>query len=182
VPFRTRRLDVEADPVVAKDHLDLVALLLDRDPDVRRLRVLEGVHHTLACVVVQQQCDRRGHVHLVDIGVESNVGFARHLDEEPADRLSQTRPPEGRPVQVSDQGPDAIGRSVLRLLDLEEQFLRLIDLPRIEMPSSHVDLDREPEQELSKVVVKERSDLHALVLTFLRHAVRQCTKYVLAIL
>jgi hypothetical protein len=73
VPFRTRRLDVEADTVVPKDHLDLVTLLLDRDPDVRRLRVLEGVHHTLACVVVQQQCDRRRHVHLVDIGMESNI-------------------------------------------------------------------------------------------------------------
>jgi hypothetical protein len=94
VPFRTRRLDVEADPVVPKDHLDLVTLLLDRDPDVRRLRMLEGVHHTLACVVVQEECDRRRNIHLVDIGVESNVGFARHLDEEPADRLSQARPPE----------------------------------------------------------------------------------------
>jgi hypothetical protein len=94
VPLGTWRLDVEPDPVVAKDHLDLVALLLDRDPDVRRLRMLEGVHHTLACVVVQEQCDRRRHIHFVDIGVESNVGFARHLDEEPADRLSQTRPPE----------------------------------------------------------------------------------------
>ena len=85
-------------------------------------------------------------------------------------------------MQVSDQGPDAIGRSVLRLLDLEEQLLCLVDLPRVEMPSSHVDLDREPEQELREVVVKERSDLHALVLTFLGHSVRQCTKNVLAIL
>jgi len=92
VPLRTRRLDVEPDPVVAKHHLDLVALLFDRDPDVRRLRVLERVHHTLACVVVQQQCDRRRHVHLVDIGMESNVGFARHLDQEPADRLSEPGP------------------------------------------------------------------------------------------
>ena len=50
------------------------------------------------------------------------------------------------------------------------------------MPACHVDLDREPEQELREVVVEERSDLHALVLTFLRHPVRQCTKHVLAIL
>ena len=113
-----------------------------------------------------------GHVHLVDVGVESDVGFARHLDEEPADRLSQTRPPERRSVQVSDQGADAVGGSVLRLLDLEQELLGLVDLARVEMPARDVDLDREAEQELREVVVQERGDLHALVLAFLRHAVR----------
>jgi len=118
VPFGARRLDVEPHPVVAQHHLDLVTLLLDGDPDVGGLRVLERIHHAFAGVVVKEQGDRRRHVHLVDIGMESNVGFARHLDEEPADRLSETRPPERRPVQVADQSPDAIRRSVLRLLDL----------------------------------------------------------------
>jgi len=94
VPLGARRLDVEPDPVVTQGHLDLVALLLDGDPDVRGLRVLERVHHALACVVIQQQGDRRRHVHLVDVGMEPNVGLARHLREEPTDRLSETGAPQ----------------------------------------------------------------------------------------
>jgi hypothetical protein len=94
VPLRSRRFDVEPDAVVAEHHLDLVALLLHGDPDVRRVRVLQGVHHALTGVVVQQQCDRRGHVHLVDVGVEPNIGLTCHLGQEPTDRLTETGAPE----------------------------------------------------------------------------------------
>jgi hypothetical protein len=98
VPLGARRLDVEADPVVTQGHLDLVALLallLDGDPDVRRLRMLERVHYALSGVVVEQQGDRRRDVHLVDVGMEPNVGLARHLREEPTDRLSEPGAPQG---------------------------------------------------------------------------------------
>jgi len=73
VALGTGGFHVEPHTVVADDHLDLVALLLDRDPDVRRVRVLERVHHALARVVVQQQRDRTGHVDLVDVGVQLDV-------------------------------------------------------------------------------------------------------------
>ena len=182
MPLWARRLDVEPNTVVTKGHLHLVALLLDGDPDVRGLRVLEGVHHPFAGVVIQQQRDRRRHVHLVDVGMEPDIGFASHLHEEPTDRLSESRAPERRPVQVSDQRSDAFGCTVLRLLDLEQQLLGLIDLPRLEVPASDVDLDRKTEQELREVVVQERRDLHAFVLPFLGHPIRQRAKHVLAIL
>ena len=50
------------------------------------------------------------------------------------------------------------------------------------MPARDVDLDRESEQELREVVVQERRDLHAFVLTLLGHTVRERAKYVFAIL
>ncbi len=50
------------------------------------------------------------------------------------------------------------------------------------MPARDVHLDREAEQELREVVVEERRDLHALVLTLLGHAVRKGTQNMLAIL
>src|SRR5207344_2733835 len=105
-----------------------------------------------------------------------------HLREEAADRLSKTGAPQGRPVQVSDQGTDTFGGAALGLLDLEQEFFRVIQLPGFEMTARDVHLYREAEQELREVVVEERRDLHALVLTLLRHAVRQCAENVFAIL
>jgi len=110
---------VESHAVVADDHLDLVALLLDRDPDVRRVRVLECVHHGLASVVVQQQRDRSRHVDLVDVGVELDV-VPRNVHQEAPDRLPQACTTERRSVQLSDQGANPVRGSVLRLLDLKE--------------------------------------------------------------
>jgi len=185
VPLGARRLDVEPDPVVTQDHLDLaalIALLLDSDPDVRGLRVIERVHHTLACVVIQQQGDRRRHVHLVDVRMEPYVGLARHLREEPTDRLSETGAPQWRPVQVSDQCADTFGGAVFGLFDLEQEFFRVINLPGFEMTTRHVHLDREAEQELREVVMKKRRDLHAFVLPFLGHPVGERTENMLAIL
>jgi len=98
VSLGARRLDVEPDPVVTQNHLDLVPLLLDGDPDVRGVRVLEGVHHALPSVVVQQQGDRSRHVYLIDVGLEPNIGLARHLREEPTDRLSETGATQWRSV------------------------------------------------------------------------------------
>ncbi|HET8527074.1 MAG TPA: hypothetical protein VFM81_10635, partial [Actinomycetota bacterium] len=143
--------------------------------------MLEPVHHTFFGVVVQQQGDRTRHVDLGDIGVELNL-IAREVDQETPDRLSQTRAPERRSVQVSDQGANAIRGSVLRLLDLEQKLLGLIDLAGPEMPPRHIDLDREAEQELREIVVQELGDLHALVLAFLRHAVRQGSEHLFAVL
>src|SRR3990170_7583414 len=50
------------------------------------------------------------------------------------------------------------------------------------MLTRHVHLDREPEQQLREVVVKERRDLQSLVLPLFRHPVRQRAKDVFAIL
>jgi hypothetical protein len=54
VPFGLRSLDVEPDAVVAQDEFDLVTVLLDGEPHVRRLRVLQSVHHSLSSDVVQE--------------------------------------------------------------------------------------------------------------------------------
>jgi len=85
---------VEPDAVVAQDELDLVADGLDREPDVLGLRVLQRVHHSLAGDVVQEQRDRRRERHLVDVGVELDVGLARRLGDEAVERLGEAGPPE----------------------------------------------------------------------------------------
>jgi hypothetical protein len=159
VSFGTRRRDVETDPIVANHHLHLVALLFDLDPDVLRLGVLERVHHRLTGVVVQQERDRSRHIDLGDVGVEPHLRLARHLRKESLDRLSQPSAPERRSVQVTDQRADPIGRLVLRLLDLGGRLLSVVDPPSIEVLTCHVHLDRESEQQLSQIVVQERSDL-----------------------
>ena len=114
--------------------------------------------------------------------MEPNVGLARHLREEPTDRLSETGAPQWRPVQVSDQGADTFGGAVLGLLDLEEQLLGVIDLAGFEVAARDVHLDREPEQELREVVMEERRDLHAFVLALFGHPVRKGTQNMFAIL
>src|SRR4029453_12804862 len=114
--------------------------------------------------------------------MEPNVGLARHLREEPTDRLSETGAPQGRPVQVSDQSADTFGGAVLGLLDLDEQLLRVIDLAGFEVATCDVDLDRQPEQELREIVMEERRDLHALVLALFGHPVRERAENLFAIL
>src|SRR3990172_3456343 len=85
-------------------------------------------------------------------------------------------------MQVADQRTDPIRGLVLRLLDLGEHLLGLAYLPSVEVLARHVDLDREPEQELGKVVMQERRDLQSLVLPLLRHPVGERTENVFAIL
>jgi len=176
------RLHVEADPVVAQDHLDLVPLLRDRDPDIRRSSVLERVHHGLASVVVEEQRDRRRELDLLDVGVEPNVGLAPDLDEESMDRFLETGAPERRSVQFSGQGANAIGGSVLRVLDLEQHALGLVDLARFQVPPCNIDLDREAEQKLREVVVEEGGDLQSFVLSLFGHPSRKRPQDMFAIL
>src|SRR5688572_4840163 len=85
-------------------------------------------------------------------------------------------------MQVADQRTDAIGRSVLRVLDLGEELPHIPEPSRLEMSPRHVDLDGESEEELRQVVVEVRGDLHALVLAFLCHTIRECAQHMLAIL
>jgi hypothetical protein len=94
VSFGLQGLHVESDPVVAEHQLHLVALLRDRDPDVRGVRVLERVRHPFASVVVQEQGDRRRDLDLPDVRVEPDVGLPPDLGEEAVDRLLETGSPE----------------------------------------------------------------------------------------
>jgi hypothetical protein len=133
---------VEPDAVVTQDELDLIAVLLDGQPHVRRLGVLERVHHSLARDVVQQQRDRGREVDLLDVGVEPDVGLSSGLCDEAAEGFPKSRATQRRSVQVADQRTDPIGRAVLRLLDVGKHFLGLGHLARVEVPTRDVDLDR----------------------------------------
>jgi hypothetical protein len=71
--LRARSRDIESDAVVAELKDDLGRDLLDRDPEIGRLRVLEGVHHTFPGDVVHEQGDRRRQCDLLDVGVEGDA-------------------------------------------------------------------------------------------------------------
>src|SRR3954468_20004730 len=85
-------------------------------------------------------------------------------------------------MEFAHEPSDAIGGSVLRLLDLRERLLGLGELPGREVSACDVHLDRQPEQELREIVVEECGDLLAFVLPLLGHPVRERPEHLLAIL
>ncbi|HEX6331437.1 MAG TPA: hypothetical protein VF129_09165, partial [Actinomycetota bacterium] len=182
MPLGRGSLIVEADAVIPQVELDLVSRLLDRQPHVARVSVLQGVHHSLAGDVVQQEGDRCWELHLVDVGVELHVGVPARLCDEAVDRLGNAGSPQRRTVQVPDQCADPIRGSVLRLLDVTEESLRFLQFAGIEMAARHVDLDREPEQKLREIVVQESGDLQAFVLPLLGHPIRERAEDLLTVL
>src|SRR3990170_2196781 len=114
--------------------------------------------------------------------MDTHVRVSGSLSDEAVERLGQAGAAERRTVQVPDEGSDAIRGPVLRLLDLLERELGLVELACRQMPSGDVDLDREPEQVLCKVVVQERCDLQSFVLSLLSHAVREGPQQLLTVL
>src|SRR3990170_3605739 len=114
--------------------------------------------------------------------MDTHVRVSGGLSDEAVERLGQAGAPERRTVQVPDEGPDAIRGPVLRLLDLLERELGLVELPCRQVPSGDVDLDREPEQVLRQVVMQERRDLQSFVLSLLGHAVREGPQQLLTVL
>jgi hypothetical protein len=139
-----RSVDVEAGPVVTKEHLDLVSVLPDGDPHVVGVGVFQRVHDRLASNVIHEQGDRGRQLDLVDVGgVESNIGVvATNLGDEAPERFSQTSATERRTMQVSNERADAVRRAVLGVLDLAELFLDLVDLAARNVTPRHVHLDR----------------------------------------
>jgi hypothetical protein len=73
VPFRLRCLRVEPRTVVAKDELDLIAVLANREPHMRRAGVLQRVHHGFPTDVIHEQRDRRRQLHVFELHVELDV-------------------------------------------------------------------------------------------------------------
>jgi hypothetical protein len=150
-----RSVDVEAGPVVTKEHLDLVSVLPDGDPHVVGVGVFQRVHDRLASNVIHEQGDRGRQLDLVDVGgVESNIGVvATHLRHEAPEGFCQTGATERRTVQVSNERADAVGCAVLGVFDFRELLLDLVDLAARSVTPSHVHLDRESEKELREIVV-----------------------------
>jgi hypothetical protein len=150
-----RSVDVEAGPVVTKEHLDLVSVLPDGYPHVAGVGVFQRVHDGLASNVIHEQGDRRRQFDLVDVGgVKPNVGVvATHLRDEAPERFRQTGATERRTMQVSNERADAVGCAVLGVFDLAELLLDLVDLAARNMTPSHIHLDGEAEKELSEIVV-----------------------------
>jgi hypothetical protein len=70
VPLRAGSFRVEADSVVPQAENDVVVLLANRDPHIPGLRMLEGVHHTLAGDVEDEQGDRGGEIDVLHVAVE----------------------------------------------------------------------------------------------------------------
>ena len=94
------------------------------------------------------------------------------------DSIDSARPvaPERGPVQVPDQGADAIGRLLLRVADLLELRVELGEVLLVEQLARDVDLEREAEQDLREVVVEVAGDLKPFVGTLLGHRVRKLAK------
>jgi hypothetical protein len=163
VTLGTGGIRVEADPVVPERQHDVAALLADRDPHVPRLRVLEGVHHALPGDVVHEQSDRRRQVDVRDVAMEAHRRVPTHLVRERLECLGEALRAERRPMQVSDQGSDAIGRLLLRFADLLQLRADVRDLPLLEELPGNVDLYRQSEQHLGKVVMEVAGDLETFV-------------------
>jgi hypothetical protein len=70
VTLRAGSFRVEADSVVPQGENDVVVFLANRDPHIPGLRMLEGVHHTLAGDVVDEQGDRGGEIDVLHVAVE----------------------------------------------------------------------------------------------------------------
>ena len=64
VPFGAWSLGVEPGPVVLQHELDVVPEIVDVDPHVGRMRMLEGIHHAFPSDVVHEERDggREGHL------------------------------------------------------------------------------------------------------------------------
>jgi hypothetical protein len=182
VPFGPGCLRVEPHPVVLQAEDDVVILLPHRDPHVPRLRVLHGIHHALARDVVHEQRDRGRQVDVGDIAMEADRGILPHLVRERLECFGEPFRSERRPVQISDQGTDAVRRLLLRLTDLVELRADVVGLALLEELARNVDLDRQPEEHLREVIMEIAGDLESLVGAFLRHRVRKRTQNLFALL
>ena len=79
VAFGARSTRVESNPIVFQAENDVVVLFAHRDPHVPRLRMLEGVHHTLASDVIHEQGDRGRELDVLHVTVEADRGITTHL-------------------------------------------------------------------------------------------------------
>jgi hypothetical protein len=150
---------VEADAVVCQLEFDLVLDLADRDPDLRRLRVFQCVHHALAGDVEHEEGDRRRQVDVLNVAMEGDTRVAADLIRERLEGFGETASAEWRPVQVADQGADPVGRLLFGLSDLLELLADLGDVALLKELAGDIDLDREAEQDLRQVVVEVSGDL-----------------------
>ena len=93
VAFGPRGAHVEPDAIVAEHHLDLVAFLMQRDPDVVRRACFSAFITPSRALWYRRNAIGAG-TSTRRAGVEPNRGVAPHLGEETPDRLTETRTPE----------------------------------------------------------------------------------------
>lgn len=173
VTFGAGGVCIEADTVVPQDENDVVVFLLNRDPHIPRLRMLESIHHALARDVVHEQRDRSREVDVLHVAMEADRRIATDLIGEGLECLGEPPCAERGPMQVPDERPDPVGRLLLRVADLVELCGDVLRLALLKELASHIDLDRKPEQHLREVVVEIPSDLESFVCSFLGHRVRK---------
>ncbi len=130
MPFGRRHLRVESFPVVAHPKLNAVLHFVQRDPDVLSLAVLEGIHRSLPSDLVDQELNRWGESDVNEVRADSCGAPKADLVGEALSSFGQAGAPDGRPVEIADQGPDRIGRLILRLENPIQVFVDAYEVAR----------------------------------------------------
>jgi len=182
VPFGLRGRSVETVAVVLDGEPDPIVGLMQRDPDVPGLGVLERVRGCLAGDLVDEELDRRGKRNLDHVGADARGSTPAHVIREALDRFGQTPAADGRSMQVPDEGTDHVGGLLLGLEDTVQVPGDRIDLSQLEPFLGHLDLKGEAEELLGEIVVEVAGDLHPLVLSLLCHPVRKRPQNLFAVL